>query len=59
MIRVWRPAGEGVSVSVPLRGLVEHVQSGRSDSFQGEEHLIELIRADLAGMVESEREGGS
>jgi len=48
VVRVWRPAAEEVDVpTTPLRGVVEHVGTGRSDPFQGTERLAELIAAAL------------
>lgn len=50
VVRVWQPAEGGASEESEsiLRGVLEHVGSGDSDHFQGEEQLVELIRAGLA-----------
>jgi len=49
VVRVWRPAADEVGeTAAPLRGVVEHIGTGRSDPFQGTQRLAELIATTLA-----------
>ena len=49
-MRVWRPATEEVDgPTTPLTGVVEHVGTGRSDPFHGEQQLAEMIATAATG----------
>jgi hypothetical protein len=55
VVRVLRPANARPEAGVQvLRGVVEHVGSGGSENFQGEQQLIDAIRATLARTAEGE-----
>jgi hypothetical protein len=51
VIRVWVPGSEEADASdgqgYGLRGLVEHVGSGRCAAFRGSEQLLSLVHASL------------
>ena len=56
VVRLWVPAGGPVGELLPLRGLVEHVGSGSSSVFVGDQELLALMRraiAETAGEVVS------
>ncbi len=44
VVRVWTPTEPFVEEGDPLRGVVEHVGSGRSTPFGSESELLALLR---------------
>jgi hypothetical protein len=57
VIRVWVPAAcQEDSEQFLLRGLVEHIASGRKDAFLGGSELLAFVEANLdARRLEAER----
>lgn len=53
MVRIWHPAGgeaESVVELGRLRGIVEHVASGRTDTFAGPDALMALLVSALEAL---------
>ena len=51
MVRIWVPAAvaaEGVGSDGTLHGLVTHVGSGKAETFQSPNELLEAIRRSVA-----------
>ena len=44
MVRVWGPMADG-GEETGLRGVVEHVASGRSERFRSADELVSFLRA--------------
>ncbi|MGH8947800.1 MAG: hypothetical protein ACRDXF_02985 [Acidimicrobiia bacterium] len=44
VVRVWGPMADG-GEETGLRGVVEHVASGRSDRFRSVDELVSFLRA--------------
>ena len=60
VLRVWTPAsGNPGADATSLHGLVEHVRSGDSTPFTGEEELLRLLRAGLQAGDRDVVEGGT
>ena len=49
VVRVWRPGADEVGEpAAPLTGVVEHIGTGRSNPFHGEQQLAEVIAAAIS-----------
>jgi hypothetical protein len=44
VVRVMGPLADGGEVEASLRGVVEHVGSGRSDKFRSADELVSFLR---------------
>jgi hypothetical protein len=44
VVRVWQPPEESRGTTLGLRGVVEHLQSGESVAFGGEDALLAFMR---------------
>ena len=53
LVRVWTPAA-GTDVPADLRGVVEHVRSGRRRTFRSERDAVTFIRDCLDGSAGGE-----
>ena len=51
VVRVWGPMADG-GEETGLRGVVEHVASGRSERFRSADELVSFLRA--PGLVSTE-----
>ncbi|HET9202209.1 MAG TPA: hypothetical protein VFP67_03585 [Acidimicrobiia bacterium] len=53
VVRVWGPMADGEE-ETSLRGVVEHIASGRSDRFRTTEELVSFLRVPPGPAVEAE-----
>jgi hypothetical protein len=51
VVRVWGPLADG-GEETGLRGVVEHVASGRSERFRTDDELVSFLRASDLNTVE-------
>jgi hypothetical protein len=49
VVRVWGPMADGQE-ETSLRGVVEHIASGRSDRFRNAEELVSFLRMPYADL---------
>jgi hypothetical protein len=56
VVRVWGPGADGEE-ETSLRGVVEHIASGRSDRFRTAEELVSFLRMPYAD-IPAAAEGG-
>lgn len=54
VVRVWRPADDDLETTRCLRGTVDCVRTGASDSFRRDEELLGVLSAQLAAIDPSE-----
>jgi hypothetical protein len=50
VVRIWRPADDEMETARCLRGTVDCVRTGTSDSFRRDEELLGLLRVQLAAI---------
>lgn len=50
VVRIWRPADDEIEPVPFLRGTVDCVRTGTSDSFRRDEELLGLLRVQLAAI---------
>jgi hypothetical protein len=53
VVRVWASMADGEE-ETSLRGVVEHIASGRSDRFRSTEELVSFLRVPAGPSVEAE-----
>jgi hypothetical protein len=49
VVRVWGPGADGEE-ETSVRGVVEHIASGRSDRFRNAEELVSFLRMPYADL---------